>query len=95
MTTRATFIGPAQAGVNLDHIDVDAGVEQAAAFGYGSPNDQMVVGYAMNRWARGEEDGAMRTMMGHGIDLTSCYAIVAAARAAGEAAARPTDVTSG
>lgn len=81
MTGRATFNGTPEPGVNLDRIDVAAGVAEAAEIGYGSPEDVMVVGYAMKRWARGEEDGGMRTMMSHGIDLTSAYRIVAAARA--------------
>lgn len=80
---------PLTPGVNVDHIDSDTGVREAAKCGYDSPTDAMVVEYAMQRWARGEEDGAMKTMMSHGIDLTSVYRILAAARVAGEALARP------
>lgn len=80
--TKAVFIGKPEPGVNLDSIDVAAGIAEAAAAGYASPTDAMVVEYAMQRWARGEEEGSLRTMMSHDIDLTSAYRIVAAARAA-------------
>lgn len=70
-------------GWNVDIVSVAAGMKQAAEFGYGSERDQMVVEYALMRHARGEEDGAERTALSHGIDLTSWYAIRAAAIASG------------
>jgi hypothetical protein len=41
----------------------------------------MVAGYALRRHARGEEDGAQQSALSSGIDLTSWYAILAAASA--------------
>jgi hypothetical protein len=71
-------------GVNVDKISVESGLAEAVKIGYDSAEDEMVVVYALMRWARGEEDGAQRTMLSHGIDLTSIYRIVAAARSAAE-----------
>lgn len=71
-------------GTNVDKIHVGAGVMEAGAIGYDSSEDMMVVTYALQRWMRGEEDGAIKTLMHHGISLTSAYRIVAAARAAME-----------
>lgn len=65
-------------GLNVDVIDVIAGAHEAAQIGYGDPQSQMVVEYALQRWARGEEDGALHTIRGF-IDVTSFYRIVAAA----------------
>jgi hypothetical protein len=57
-----TFDGsPLTPGVNLDHVDVKAGIRFAATLGYTSTMDMMVVNYALMRWARGEEDGAEQT----------------------------------
>lgn len=69
-------------GWNVDRLDIDAGLRLAARFGYDDPQSQMVIGYALHRRARGEEDGAQRTALSGGIDLTSYFAIVAAAQAA-------------
>lgn len=66
-------------GVNLDKVDVAAGLRQAAAFSYSDAESQMVIEYALMRRGRGEEDGAQRTALSGGIDLTSWYAILAAA----------------
>lgn len=68
-------------GVNVDRVDVAAGMTLAARFGYDDWESQTVVEYALMRHRRGEEDGAQRTALGHGIDLTSWYAILAAALA--------------
>lgn len=65
--------------VNVDPIDVTAGMEMAAVFGYDSAEHQTVAQYALTRHARGEEDGARRSALSGGIDLTSWYAILAAA----------------
>jgi hypothetical protein len=66
-------------GYNVDIVDVAAGMEQAATFGYDSPEHRMVVEYALMRQARGEEYGAERSALSGGIDLTSWYAIKSAA----------------
>lgn len=85
-----SFLGPKISGVNVDRIDVLAGAHEAALIGYASVEDQMVTEYALQRWARGEEEGAMATFRSHGIDMTSAYRIVAAARAAAERTVAPT-----
>lgn len=76
-------------GVNLDRIDTRAGLRELAACGYGDdPRTVMVIEYALQRWARGEEEQAERGAIDrdfHGIDLTSWRRVLAAARAAGEA----------
>ena len=78
--TRRTRHGlPLTSGVNVDRVNIAAGAAEAAAIGYLSEEDQMVVIYALQRHARGEEDGAQRTALGHGIDLTGWYRILAAA----------------
>jgi hypothetical protein len=73
---------PLTPGVNVDKVDVAAGLREAAGIGYASGEHQMVTEYALMRWARGEEDGALRSFLSGGIDLTSAYRIVAAAAAA-------------
>jgi hypothetical protein len=75
--------------VNVDKIYVAAGIAEAKAIGYGSVEMQMVAEYALMRWARGEEGGAIKTFLSHGFDLTSAYRIIAAA-----AANRPTPAPS-
>lgn len=75
-TSQGTLLTP---GTNVDEVDVAAGMRLAAQFGYGDPEAQMVVEYALMRRRRGEEEGAQRTALSHGIDLTSWYAILAAA----------------
>lgn len=69
-------------GVNVDKVDIPAGLRLAALFGYDDPQSRMVVTYALQRHERGEEDGAQRSALSGGIGLTSWYAIVAAAVAA-------------
>jgi hypothetical protein len=69
---------------DLDHVDVAAGVQLAVRFGYGSPEHRMVTEYALMRHARGEEEGAQRSALSGGIDLTSWYAILAAALASAQ-----------
>lgn len=66
-------------GVNVDRVDVAAGLKFGAAFGYDDAESQMVLEYALMRWRRGEEDGADRTALSGGVDLTSWRAVVAAA----------------
>ncbi len=69
-------------GHNVDRLDVAAGMRLAATFGYGDGESQMVVEYALMRHRRGEEDGAQRSALSGGIDLTTWYAVLAAAMAA-------------
>lgn len=80
-TGQGTLLVP---GRNVDWVDVGAGMRLGAAFGYDDPESQMVLEYALMRHRRGEEDGAQRTALSHGIDLTSWYAVLAAALAAAE-----------
>ena len=74
-------------GVNVDAIDVDAGMRELVACGC-PKTDQVrhwVIQYALERWARGEEEAAQRGAIDqsfHGIDLTSWLRVLAAARAA-------------
>lgn len=76
-------------GVNVDPVDVGAGLVQAKAFGYDDPQSRMVLGYALQRHARGEEDGAERTALHGGVDFMSWRAVLAAAVAAGTAGLAP------
>ncbi len=70
-------------GVNVDKLDIGAGLREAAAMGFDDETSQMVAQYALQRWARGEEEGAIKTArIDGGIDLTSFYRMVAAAAAA-------------
>lgn len=71
-------------GVNVDRVDVAAGIAQARGLGYAAPEELMVIEYALMRHARGEEDGAERTIISHRIDFTSWRMILAAAVAASE-----------
>jgi hypothetical protein len=70
-------------GHNVDKLDIAAGMREAAVMGFDDAQSQMVAQYALQRWARGEEDGAIKTArIDGGIDLTSLYRMVAAAVAA-------------
>lgn len=77
-------------GVNVDRIDVEAGLEELKAAGWDPEQDPRtfeVVFYALQRWARGEETAAQKGAIDkkfHGIDLTSWLRVLAAARSAGE-----------
>jgi hypothetical protein len=85
-TSRArTFSGePLTPGVNLDHVDIDAGLREAAAAGFGDTTALMVTTYALQRHQRGEEAGAERTWLSYyPTDLTSWRRILAAAVASG------------
>lgn len=87
-TTRGTTATgePLTPGVNVDRIDIAAGLRGAHECGYTTAQDDMVVTYALQRWARGEESGAFATLTSGGVDLTSSYRIIATARASAEAA---------
>lgn len=67
-------------GVNVDRVDIDAGLAMAVTLNYDDPEAQMVTQYALQRWQRGEEEGADRTWIGqYPHDLTSWRAILSAA----------------
>lgn len=70
-------------GLSVDRVDIAAGLAQAAQFGYGDAESQMVIEYALMRWRRGEEAGAERTVLSHGVDYTSWRGALAAAVASG------------
>lgn len=77
------------AGVNVDHVDIAAGVAFAAELGFAARTDAVVVTYALQRHQRGEEAGAERTWLSYfPHDLTSWRMILARAVTAGSAAAQ-------
>lgn len=78
-------------GINVDRIDVSAGMRELTACGYGfdGVETRCVIDMALRRWARGEEEAAQRMAIDksfHGIDLTSWVRVLAAARAAASVA---------
>lgn len=71
---------PLVPGVNVDPVDVGAGMRAAATLGYGDWQAQMVVEHALLRHKRGEEKSAMDLWLSeYPRDLTSWYAILATA----------------
>jgi hypothetical protein len=68
-------------GWNVDELNIEAGVREAELIGYDDGNMKMLAAYCLGRHAKGEEDLAQRTAIGMGINLTSWYRILAAARA--------------
>lgn len=81
------FMTGKEVGHNLDPVDVNAGVREAALIGYGSPTEVMVIGHALNLWRRGEEETCKKVMRRDAkVDETSLTRILAAALAAGAAA---------
>lgn len=70
-------------GVNVDVINVAAGVAEAKKIGYVEPDMVMLVEYCLGRWAKGEESIAERTAIGMGIDLTCWFRILGASMAGG------------
>lgn len=90
--SRDFYGGKLVPGVNVDRIDVQAGLDALKVAGWGdaSTETRMVIEYALVRWAKGEEAAAERMAIDksfHGIDYTSWRMVLAHARAAGEAAA--------
>ena len=83
MRARTLDGSPLVPGVNVDPVDIAAGLAEAKIIGYDSAQDEMVVVYALQRWQRGEEAGAEKTALGHGVDFTSWRRILAAAVAKG------------
>jgi hypothetical protein len=75
---------PRVPGHNVDRINVAAGLRELKACGYDEPETVMVIGYALRRWARGEEEAAQRGAVDrsfHGINLTCWLRVLAAAMA--------------
>lgn len=71
-------------GVNVDALDIGAGLRELTACGYQESNTRMVIEHALMRWARGEEAQAERGAIDksfHGISLTCWYRVLAAAMA--------------
>lgn len=64
-------------GYNVDRINVKNGLQSAVNLGYSDWKSQMEIEYALNRWAKGEEELAQKSMLSAGIDLTSIYVILA------------------
>lgn len=71
-------------GVNVDILDVEAGLRELEACGYDDPRTRMVIDYALTRHARGEECAAQRMAIDeglHGISLTCWFRVLSAAMA--------------
>jgi len=69
-------------GHNVDRIDLEAGLRELTECGYDDPCTALVIGYALQRWARGEEEQAERGAIDknfHGVDFTSWRRGLAAA----------------
>lgn len=74
-------------GFNVDRIDVAAGLRELQKCGYDEPHTTMLIEHALMRWARGEEEAALKGAIDksfHGIDLTSWLRVISAARAAAQ-----------
>ncbi len=79
---------PRVPGYNVDPVDVGAGLALLEKFGYDDSRTRMVIEYALQRWARGEEVAAERSAIDkafHGVDYTTWRAVLAAAVAKGTA----------
>jgi hypothetical protein len=71
-------------GVNVDAINIAAGMRELTTIGYTDPRTRMVIDYALCRWARGEEAQAERGAIDHtfhGINFTCWRRVLAAAMA--------------
>jgi hypothetical protein len=71
-------------GVNVDRIDIQAGMKELAKIGYTDPRTKLVVEYALARWQRGEEPQAEKGAIDqsfHGVDFTCWRRVLAAAMA--------------
>jgi hypothetical protein len=75
-------------GHNVDALDIAAGMRELVACGYDdSPETTMVIQYALQRHARGEEAAAERGAIDktfHGISFTCWRRVLAAAMAAAQ-----------
>jgi hypothetical protein len=75
---------PLVPGVNVDPVDISAGMAEAGACGFDGAADLIVIEYALRRWLRGEEEGAEATIRHNLIDYTAWRRILAAAVMAGK-----------
>ncbi|ROR75996.1 hypothetical protein SAMN06295974_3858 [Plantibacter flavus] len=67
-------------GVNVDPVNVNAGLRMAATLGYSDSQAQMVAEHSLLRWKRGEEESGEKLWLSeYPRDLTSWKAILAAA----------------
>lgn len=85
-TDRPLFVNGARMtpGYNVDKLDIVAGLRELEACGYDDEHTRMVIQYALQRHARGEEAAAQRGAIDknfHGVNLTSWNRILAAAMA--------------
>jgi len=80
--------GQRVSGWNVDRIDVPAGLRELKECGYNdSPETTMVIEYALQRWARGEEAAAEKGAIDqsfHGISVTCWRRVLAAAVASAQ-----------
>ena len=87
---RAVFLtGSPQPGVNVDKLDIEAGMKFAVGrLGFTTERSQMFIHYALQRWARGEEEQADKMVTkgieGIRLEMTTWRMILAAAKAAAE-----------
>lgn len=84
-----SFTGELKPGVNLDRLDIAAGMRELVECGYPETEVERhtVIQYALQRWARGEEEAAQRGAIDnsfHGISLTCWIRVLAASMAAAE-----------
>lgn len=66
-------------GVNVDRVDIAAGLRFARQIGYADDKCLMVLQYALQLHSRAEESLAEKTALGHGIRLTQWRMVLAAA----------------
>lgn len=70
---------------NVDRLDIPSGMRELAACGYDDdPHTRMVIEYALQRHARGEEEQARKGAIDqsfHGISFTCWTRVLAAAMA--------------
>ena len=85
MAGRTIDGSPLTPGVNVDKVDVEAGLAKLADLGYVLPNQVLEVEYNLRRWALGEEAEADRSMGRSlsGVTYMGWRVVLAAARAAG------------
>lgn len=88
-TNRAVFVNGARAepGYNVDKLDIAAGLRELVLCGYTDEHTRMVIQYALQRHARGEEEAARKGAIDknfHGVNFTSWNRILAAAMAAAQ-----------
>lgn len=87
MTSRNSHGQPLQPGVNIDPVDIAAGLAKLHELGYVGTLCDMEADYALRRWARGEEHFADHSMVQSlsGISYTDWRVILSAAVTAGKA----------